>query len=326
MTDLASVPSLRPDPGSFRDPRSRVYVDDHEVVRLLDEQGAAEFEALEASRFFARAQADGRLVRTWRRPLPAGVDERWRVALSHERIPVVSYPYEWSFSMLQDAALLQLELVGEALRCGLTSKDGSAYNLQFAGGRPVFIDIGSFQPVGADPWPGHRQFGELFLHPLLIEAHLGVAFAPLLRGSLDGIPASTASALLRGTARFKRGVLTNVTARALVADRLADRDDPAGAVLGDAAHGTEVMAAVVRKTSDLVRHLATRRRETAWTGYQDRSHYVDDSLAVKDAVVRAAIGRPARARWSTSAATTAATPGWPLARDGRWWRWTPTAR
>lgn len=284
-----ALPALAPDPGSFRDPRSRVYRHGNEVIRLLDERGAADFAAFEATPLFSRAQADGRVVRTRRRPLPPGVDERWHAALEHDRVPVVSYPYEWSFSMLQDAALLHLDLVAEALPHGLTSKDGSSFNVQFVRGRPVFIDVGSFQPVGDDPWPGHRQFGELLLHPLLIEAHLGVPFAPFLRGSLDGIPAATASSLLRGTARFKRGVLANVTARALVADRYARRDDPAGAVLGDPASATDVMTAVVRKTTELVGRLATRTRETAWTDYQDRDHYVDGSLAAKDAVVRAAV-------------------------------------
>ncbi len=128
-TPSPSPPPLAPDPGSFRDPRSRVFVQGHEVIRLLDERGAADFAAFEATPLFARAQADGRVVRTSRRPLPPGVDHRWQAALDHDRVPAVSYPYEWSFSMLQDAALLHLDLVAEALPHGLTSKDGSSLRL-----------------------------------------------------------------------------------------------------------------------------------------------------------------------------------------------------
>jgi len=36
-------------------------------------------------------------------------------ALEHERIPFVSYRYEWTFSMLRDAALVHLDLLLAAL-------------------------------------------------------------------------------------------------------------------------------------------------------------------------------------------------------------------
>lgn len=95
--------------------------------------------------------------------LPLPPDERGRCAgfVEHERIPVLYFPYEWTFGMLRDAALLQLELVEAAIREDMTLKDGG----------PVFIDIPSFEmlPVGA-PWAGYRQFCELFLFPLMLQA------------------------------------------------------------------------------------------------------------------------------------------------------------
>ena len=108
--------------------------------------------------------------------------------LEHERIPFVSYPYEWTFSMLRDAALLQLELLRRALDEDLMLKDSSSYNVQWNGARPVFIDVGSFERLRpGEPWAGYRQFCMLFLYPLLLKAYRGVPFQPLLRGSLDGI-------------------------------------------------------------------------------------------------------------------------------------------
>jgi len=79
--------------------------------------------------------------------------------LRHERIPFVSYPYEWTFSMLRDAALLQLDLNLAALEEGMILKDSTPYNVQFRGSKPVFVDIGSFERLreGA-PWVGYRQF------------------------------------------------------------------------------------------------------------------------------------------------------------------------
>jgi hypothetical protein len=121
----------------------------------------------------------GRIVRT---------EEAGEALLEHERVPFVSYPYEWTFSMLRDAALLQLELQLQALEEGLTLKDASPYNVQWRGSRPVFVDVGSFERLReGEPWAGYRQFCTLYLYPLLLQAYKGIPFQPWLRGRLDGI-------------------------------------------------------------------------------------------------------------------------------------------
>ena len=58
----------------------------------------------------------------------------WSALLRHERLPFVSYPYEWPFSMLQRAALLQLDLLIASVESGLMLKDGDAVQ------RPVARD------------------------------------------------------------------------------------------------------------------------------------------------------------------------------------------
>ena len=135
--------------GSFRDPESRVFYADGAVYRALSKEGLEDFEALAGSSLFERAIADGRLVGTERvedpSALPAPLVKERAGALRHERIPFVSYPYEWPFSMLKDAALLQLDLLAEALEEDLVLKDSSPYNVQFRGGKAVFVDVGSFE-------------------------------------------------------------------------------------------------------------------------------------------------------------------------------------
>ena len=141
----------RADPGSFRDPMSRVFVDDDGVWRGLSKDALADYETLAASGFFKAAMARGDIVGTER------VDDvvlpgEWAAVLRHDRIDVLSYPYEWPFEMLRDAALLQLRLTREALTEKLLTKDASAYNVQFVGTTPVFIDIGSFERLrGGEP-------------------------------------------------------------------------------------------------------------------------------------------------------------------------------
>ena len=117
MTTRASS-SRTPEPASFRDPEARVvYSADGEVLRELSPRGREDWDALESARFFRRALEDGRIVAT--EEVEPGV-------LRHERLPFVSYPYEWPFEMLRDAALLQLGLLDEALdeglRCSRTAR------------------------------------------------------------------------------------------------------------------------------------------------------------------------------------------------------------
>ena len=192
--DPAAARTAAPlDPGSFRDWDSRVFYEDGRVLRALSEDGLADWLALSRSRLFSEAVAEGKLVAT--DPVD-GVDipdtlvARPAAVLEHERIPFVSYPYEWPFSMLRDAALLQLELLSRALDEDLTLKDASSYNVQWRGAQPVFIDVGSFERLRAgEPWAGYRQFCMLFLYPLLLQAYKGIAFQPWLRGQPRRDPA-----------------------------------------------------------------------------------------------------------------------------------------
>src|SRR5690606_4079832 len=125
-----------------------------------------------------------------REALPGGAS----TLLRHERVPFVSYPYEWTFSMLRDAALLQIDLQLAALDEGLTLKDATPYNVQFRGSQPTFIDLGSFEPLApGEPWVGYRQFCMLYLYPLLFQAYKDIPFHPWLRGAIDGIPPATAA-------------------------------------------------------------------------------------------------------------------------------------
>ena len=143
---------VRSEPGSFRDRHGRVFYRDGAVYRALSGQAIESWERLEKTRFFPRLVEEGLIVRTRRvetselapMDLPPG---DWAGVLRHETVPYVSYPYEWSFRMLQEAALLQLRLISESLAEGMILKDATPYNVQWNGARPVFIDIPSFEPL-----------------------------------------------------------------------------------------------------------------------------------------------------------------------------------
>src|SRR3954464_2474681 len=151
-----------PEPASFRDPEARVvYSPSGEVLRELSARGREDWDALERARFFRRALGAGRIVAPGE--LEPGL-------LRHERLPFVSYPYEWPFEMLRDAALLQLSLLDEALDEGFVLKDGSPDNVQGRGSPPSFLGPRSFERLReGEPWAGYRQFCALFLYPLMLQ-------------------------------------------------------------------------------------------------------------------------------------------------------------
>ena len=157
MTVMSSTPQF--EPGSFRDPDTKVFHHDGAVFRCLTERGLADWTRLAATDFYARFTADGRLIPTEQVVDRAGLPNlgpRWVAVLEHQRVPMISYPYEWSFRMLQDAALLQLDLALAALDEVMTLKDATPFNIQWLGSRPTFIDVGSFTAyVPGEPWAGY---------------------------------------------------------------------------------------------------------------------------------------------------------------------------
>jgi hypothetical protein len=271
-------------------------------MRALSERGLADWEALAAAPLFREKVAEGKLVSTERVSEPNGVPAelaRAEIAavLRHERVPVVSYPYEWTFGMLKDAALLQIELMLGALDDGLVLKDGSPYNIQWRGVHPVFVDVGSFKRLRAgEPWAGYRQFCTLVLYPLMLQAYKGVPFQPWLRGSLEGIEPAEMRCLLSLGDRFRRGVLSHVVLHARLERRYADRD--VKSELRRAGFHAELIRANVRKLRKLVGRLHWEPGRTAWSSYGETSPYDDADAAAKDAFVREAAGvRRRRLLW-----------------------------
>jgi len=250
---------------------------------------------LSSSRFFGEQLVRGNVVDTEPAagvPTPAGAPPGgWAGVLHHRRIPIISYPYEWTFSMLRDAALLQLDLSREALAERILTKDASSYNVQFDGARPVFIDVGSFERlVPGEPWPGYRQFCELFLNPLYLQAVADVPFQPWLRGSVHGISPTIAAHVLGSRHRFRRDLFTHVRLHARAEARYANADaerDVKGE-LQAAGFGPKLIDAQMANLRKAVERLEWKASASTWSTYSNRGHYTDADLEAKEAFVAAA--------------------------------------
>ena len=288
--------------GSFRDRAGRVFYANGQIYRALNAEALADWEQLQAGKFFARAAGQGKFVATERiQPADEGLDVSgigdWAGYLRHERIPFISYPYEWSFGMLKDAALLQLELVREGLREDLISKDASAFNIQWRGAQATFIDTASFtrlQP--GEPWAGYRQFCQLFLYPLLLMAHKNLPFHAWLRGSIDGIEPSHCNAIF-GSLRdkFRTGVLTHVFLQSKLEGRHAATKSDVKGELREAGFAKELILANIKGLEKLVNKLHWGEDRSQWSHYANEHSYSDsEHQAKKQFVAKAAQTR----RWT----------------------------
>ena len=280
------------EPASFRDPGARVLRHDGQILRYLTSAALRDFEALSSTRFYRELTDSGRLVATElaSSPQTQPLSDPWVAVLRHQTIPVVSYPYEWCFTMLQDAALLQLDILVAALDEGMTLKDATPFNIQWVGTRPVFIDIGSFKAAEpGEPWAGYRQFCETFLYPLFLQAYKDVPFHPWLRGSLEGVEAEHINSLMSARDRLRPGVFTHVYLLSKIQSRYEATQRNVRKDLRSAGFNAEMIKHNVRRMRRIVERLTWSRARSTWSDYAHCNTYEQaDRERKKQFILRAA--------------------------------------
>ncbi|MGA9575361.1 MAG: class I SAM-dependent methyltransferase [Lysobacterales bacterium] len=298
------------DAGSFRDRDGRIYQCGNRILRGISQGALADYRKLVATEFFRYFSDAGKLVATREVPaedvpLPEEEKIRWAGFLEHERVPVISYAYEWTFGMLQDAALLTLDLLEAALKVEMTLKDATPYNIQFVNGRPVFIDIPSFETLApGGTWSGYRQFCEMFLFPLMLQAYKDIDIQPIMRSRIDGIGIQTMARMFGFWDRFKGGVLTHVWLQAKLDNRYGSTSQDVKSELRSAGFKKELILVNVRKTRKLVRKLSWGGQGSEWGNYQELHNYSEtDHKAKEDFIDNCTHNSGAKTVWDIGANT-----------------------
>ncbi len=120
-----------------------------------------------------------------------------QLIITPEYLKTISYPHQWCFSQLQDAALLTLNICKKALQKNMILKDASAFNIQFKNSKAIFIDTGSFTAYHEEePWQAYGQFCRHFIAPLLLMKHVDISLNKLFIEYIDGVPLNLCSKLL----------------------------------------------------------------------------------------------------------------------------------
>jgi hypothetical protein len=211
---------------SFRDPAGFVFRHTDGIYRQINQCYAGTYERIRETGIFTRLIKTGKILpfdELEKNAWPSTVSDDAYAVIKPEAIPFISYPYEWSFGQLKAAALLTLDVHLKALEVGLTLKDASAYNIQFKGGKPVFIDHLSFDLAENYPvWPGYGQFCRHFLAPLSLISKKNIPVSALQLKYIDGIPLDIAAQLLPFRCRFSLSLFSHIFIHAKLQQKYAD--------------------------------------------------------------------------------------------------------
>lgn len=270
---------------SFRDPSGFVFTSAGRPYRQVNRVFADEFEACTASGLYDALVADKLLVAHAHADLSLAQTPDAHAVLAPELVPFISYPYEWCFGELKDAALLTLDLQLAALERGFVLRDASAYNVQFVDGRPVFIDTLSLARYEeGTPWVAYRQFCQHFLLPLTLMATRDVRCGLMLREHLDGIPLDLGAALLPRRSWFNVATLLHLQLHARSQHRHQETD--VAAAIGTRKMPKRSLVSLVQSLRSAITRLEWNPAGTQWAEYVDETNYSDAATTHKEALVR----------------------------------------
>ncbi len=276
---------------SFRDPSGFLFTQDGVVYRQINHSYANNFDLLIETGLCAALIKDGLLIRHAESKIEAPDSINAYKVILPEQLPFVSYPYEWCFSQLKDAALVTLEIQKRALDFGMTFKDSSAYNIQFLGGKPVLIDTLSFEPYHeGSPWDAYRQFCQHFLAPLALMSKVDIRLSQLLRNYIDGIPLDLTSQLLPWYTRINPGLLLHVHIHASAQRHYADKKVEKSSVSRQMSRTQ--MLGLIDSLDSGVRKLKWQPSGTEWADYYEAAdHYTNEAANHKIEIVNGFLDR-----------------------------------
>ena len=268
---------------SFRDPSGFLFSRDGVLYRQVNRKYEQEYVRLMESGLYEKlVKAKLLIPHVEVDVFPAEPEICYKV-IQPERVPFISYPYEWSFGQLKDAALTTLSIQKRALKAGMSLKDASAYNIQFVRGKATLIDTLSFETYKeGQPWVAYRQFCQHFLAPLALMALKDVRLSQLLRVYIDGVPLDLASALLPGSTRVNFGLLTHIHLHAGAQKRYAGEEVKSRR----GSMSKQAMTGLVESLESTVRKLEWKPGGTEWGNYYDITNYSDAAFEHKKRLVR----------------------------------------
>lgn len=273
---------------SFRDPSGFVFFQGEKLFRQVNKVYQQDYDLLISSGLYERLTKQKLLIPHQEvdiRPIQAELGYK---VLQPELVDFISYPYEWSFSQLKDAALLTLAIQKIALETGMILKDASAYNIQFHRGRPILIDTLSFTKyVEGEPWIAYRQFCQHFIAPLALMSMVDLRLITLLINHIDGIPLDLCSRLLPRSTRLNFGLMTHIHMQAAAQRRFANTDIPEPKVTAEKKPRVTKLGLIglIDSLESTVKKLNIKITGKDWANYYSDTNYNQKAFDEKRKIV-----------------------------------------
>lgn len=268
--------------GSFRDPSGFIFNQDGLIYRQVNYVYKENYDLLLSTGLYNDLLNLGMIVSHQEVNVKIPNPELFYKMIKPEQIPFISYPYEWSFSQLKDAALLTLEIQKKALEYGMSLKDCSAYNIQFKEGNPVLIDTLSFEKyVEGSPWVAYRQFCQHFISPLALMSYKDIRLNQLLKIHIDGIPLDMTSKILPLYTWLNFSLLIHVHLHAKSQKRYAGR----AVEIEKIYMKKNSLLALIDSLESCIKKMKFQMITTEWGGYYTDTNYSEQSFSHKKQIV-----------------------------------------
>lgn len=267
---------------SFRDPSGFIYYKQEEIHRQINQSYKQEYDHLISSGLYALLEKEKLLISHKEvdiKPENLGLYK----TIMPIKIPFISYPYEWSFSQLKDAAILTLKVLKISLEHGMVLKDASAYNVQFFEGRPIFIDTLSFERyIDDQPWVAYKQFCQHFLAPLFLMSYTDIRLSQLLKVYIDGIPLDLACKLLPKRALLNLSVLSHIYFHSRAQQSFLKKTNTINRYKLSKRH----LLLLIDNLITSIDKLALNKINTEWSDYYTFTNYSKESIEDKGRIIR----------------------------------------
>ncbi len=280
------MPSTIKHPSSYRDPSGFLFYHEETLYRQVNQFFKDDFEQFISGGLYQHLVNKNLLLSHKTIDHNFTGSSNWHQTLEPEKIPFISYPYEWCFDMLKDAALVTLQAAKEAMDHGMMLKDASAYNVQWHKGKMIFIDTLSFEKYDpAKPWIAYRQFCEHFLAPLALMHYLKLPLQNLLLGYPDGIPLAIAKKLLPAKSKFNLNIFLHLHLHASISGK------PSQKTRVEKPFSSTKLKNLLRSLEEAVQSFSLKTTSGVWSGYYDEAFQREDYVVQKKQVIENWISR-----------------------------------
>jgi hypothetical protein len=268
---------------SFRDPAARVFFLENESGHVFRELSPSYLPNY--TYFKSSGLADTLIQKKWLSPFEE-IQNEGAVILKSAKISFVSLPYEWTFNEWKDAALLTLKIQYQALKYGMILKDATPFNVVFDGGKPVFVDLSSFEILQeGKPWKAFKQFCECFYIPLLLIKYFDNTGNDIFLNNINGIPVSKGLALLPSSALLNFNTLLFLS----LPGKMRRHYEVIETKQSSKKITAKSLMQVAEQLYAAINKISQKKQQTRWNDYYDKN-VNDNYLQEKAAVIKEWIG------------------------------------